>query len=294
MKRREERRESTSDSAGCRNRSLAVRRPADVSQTSGRRVRVTDSRTSLRWDSYPLVLLPPKNSIHLLRSDELFYSHSTSQNYADSLQFCESLGGQLAANFTKDDRPFLQSLIPDSTKANWLDAEWTTSGYRWRLPGRLIDPEMWLPGYPNCGGNCAVCCMPDGYLIDRSATDTGCDPLCVFDMLHEAAYIKLLTRLSPFYVRDTAALQLTILKYTQEKQISQLMSSMSQKSNFNLVVIIFSFFIIIFSIMFALVHIRITRVDRSLNDHESKLIDAAAEQPIYMSSLLTNDLLVHA
>ena len=104
---------------------------------------------------------------------------------------------------------------------NWLDAERTTGGYRWRLSRRLIEPEMWASGHPNCAGDCAVCSKADGSLTDRSAISSGCNTLCVFDMSNEVTYMKLLSKLSLVYEPDRAGLQLTIIKYTQEKRILQ-------------------------------------------------------------------------
>ena len=209
-------------------------------------------------------------SHHLLRNDQLFYSHRPPHKYNGSFTFCESLGGQLASNFTKEDRQFLQSFGTELGLRNWLDAERTTGGYRWRLSGQLIEPEMWYPGYPKCGGGCAVISTPDGYLVDID-TRAAINPLCVFNMSNEASITKLLSKLSLVDALHRADLHLIITNYTQEKRILQenalfqklssdlqeLESSLSQESNilsndllkhelalsqksdFNLVVIIF-------------------------------------------------------
>ena len=275
---------------------------------------------------------------HWLRGDQLFYSHPPKMSYADSLKDCHSLGAQLPSNYTIEDIQLLQSFGHESGETNWLDAERTTSGYRWRLSGQLIDPEMWASGYPNCSHSCAVFLRRnDGMLGDYVAAGHS-NPLCVFNISNEATVTNLLSKWSLVNDADRAGLLVTIIKYAQEKRIvhehsiSQQLSddlhklesslfqetsilrgerltgnhgiekkiellsnhlleresNLSRKYNFNLLAIIV--FIITAAIVFALMHIRITRVHRSLRDRESKRMDAVAREPIYMSSLLNTDL----
>ena len=175
-----------------------------------------------RLASLLLVLLasPFASCGHWLRNDQLFYSHPPKMNYTSALTFCESLGGQLAANFTKSDSRLLQSIDQESDDGSWLDAERATSGYRWRLSGQLIEPEMWASGYPNCSGDCGIIFSAAGKLEDR-ATSSGWSPCCVFNMTNTITYVNLLSKFALVYEEERAGMLMTIVAYKQEKRILQ-------------------------------------------------------------------------
>ena len=113
------------------------------------------------------------------QNDQLFYSHPPDMNYTSARTYCHSEDGQLASNFTIKDSQFLQLISRETRHGSWLDAERTTGGYRWRLSGQLIEPEMWYPGSPNCIGHCAVYIAYQGELDAYPAFSTLYSSLCV-------------------------------------------------------------------------------------------------------------------
>ena len=267
-----------------------------------------------------LVLLtsPFASCSHWLQEDQLFYSYPSAMNYANSFEDCQSLGGQLPSNYTIRNIQFLQSIFRNAQHGFWLDAERTTSGYRWRLSGQLIEPEMWYPGSPDCEGDCAVYLGSEQGKVGVKGNTFRTRPLCVFIISNEATITHLLSKLSLFDEADRAGLLMTIVSFKQEKRIFQEHAiiqqlsndldklettffrennmlkhelSLSQKSYVILVVTVHVVIIITASIIFGVMHIRITRVDRSLRDRDSKIMDSAAEQPIDMRSLLNNECL---
>ena len=136
--------------------------------------------------------------------------------------FCESLGAQLAANFTKDDIPFLQLIGRESGDCNRLAAEraigynWrTTDGYRWRHSRRLIEPEMWAPGFP---GSFLGVIIGNHSRLEDSHVSTGCNPLCVFNISNDAI-TNVLSKLSLFAEAERSGLQTSLIKYMQEKWV---------------------------------------------------------------------------